>query len=69
MHPRQHAYQAGKSTESALHQLVGRIEKALDAKEYALGIFFDIEGAFDNTPTTVVGTALEDWKIHRSVKN
>ena len=50
MHPRQHAYQAGKSTESALHQLIGRIEKALDAKEYALGIFFDIEGAFDNTP-------------------
>jgi len=53
----------------ALHQLVGRIEKALDAREYALGIFFDIEGAFDNTPTTVVATALEDWKIHRSVKN
>ena len=26
IHPRQHAYQAGKSTESALHQLVGRIE-------------------------------------------
>ena len=49
MHPRQHAYQAGKSTESALHQLVGRIEKALDAKEFALGIFFDIEGAFDIT--------------------
>ena len=69
MHPRQHAYQAGKSTESALHQLIGRIEKALDAKEYVLGIFFDIEGAFDNTPTTAVATALEDWKIHRSVKN
>jgi len=69
MHPRQHAYQAGKSTESSLHQLVGRIEKALDAKEYALGIFFNIEGAFDNTPMTAVATALEDWKIHRSVKN
>jgi len=26
IHSRQHAYQAGKSTESALHQLVGRIE-------------------------------------------
>jgi len=25
IHPRQHAYQAGKSAESALHQLVGRI--------------------------------------------
>ena len=69
MHPRQHAYQAGKSTESALHQLVGRIEKALDAKEFALEIFFDIEGAFDNTPCNAVRTALEEWRIHRAVKN
>jgi len=47
--PRQHAYQPGRSTVSALHQLVGRIEKALDAKQYALGVLFDTEGAFDNT--------------------
>jgi len=33
IHPRQHAFQAGKSTESALYQLVGRIEKAVDAIE------------------------------------
>ena len=37
LHPRQHAYQAGKSTESALHQLVSRLEKALDQRQYALG--------------------------------
>ena len=47
LHPRQHAYQAGKSTESALHQLVSRLERAQDQKQYALGVFFDIEGAFD----------------------
>jgi len=52
IHPRQHAYQAGKSTESALHQLVGRIERALNAKEYTLGVLFDIEEAFDNTTMT-----------------
>ena len=28
----QHAYQAGKSVETALHQLVVRVEKALDQK-------------------------------------
>jgi len=42
IHPRQHAFQAdqaGKSTESALHQLVGRIEKVFDAKEHSLGVF------------------------------
>jgi hypothetical protein len=49
LHPNQHAYQAGKSVETALHQLVVRVEKALDQQEIALGVFLDIEGAFDNT--------------------
>jgi len=31
IHPRQHAFQLGRSAESVLHQLVGRIKKALDA--------------------------------------
>ena len=49
LHPNQHAYQTGKSVETALHQLVVRVEKALDQQEIALGVFLDIEGAFDNT--------------------
>jgi ribonuclease HI len=47
LHRKQHAYQSGKSVESALHQLVSRIEDALDRKEIALAAFLDIEGAFD----------------------
>jgi len=49
LHPNQHAYQAGKSVEIALHQLVLRVEKALDQQEIALGVFHDIEGEFNNT--------------------
>jgi hypothetical protein len=49
LHPNQHAYQAGKSVETALHQLVVRVEKALDQQDLALGIFLDIEEAFNNT--------------------
>jgi len=49
LHPNQHAYEAGKSVETALHQLVVRVEKALDQQEIALGVFLDIEGAFNNT--------------------
>jgi hypothetical protein len=49
LHPNQHAYQAGKSTDTALHQLVVRVEKVLDHKETALGVFLDIEGVFNNT--------------------
>jgi hypothetical protein len=49
LHPNQHAYQAGKSVETVLHQFVVRVEKALDQQEIALGAFLDIEGAFNNT--------------------
>jgi hypothetical protein len=49
LHPNQHAYQAGKSVEKALHQLIVRVEKVLDQQEIALGAFLDIEGAFNNT--------------------
>jgi Reverse transcriptase (RNA-dependent DNA polymerase) len=45
----QFAYQALKSTVSALHHLVTKIEKALKYKEVALSSFVDIQGAFDNT--------------------
>ena len=48
LYPNQHAYQAGKSVEMALHQLVVWVEKALDQQEIALGVFLDI-GAFNNT--------------------
>ena len=49
LHPKQHAYQAGKSTDSALDWLVKTIEISLERKEIAVGIFLDIEGAFNNT--------------------
>ena len=59
----------GNQAESALHQLVGRIERALDAKEYTHCVFFDIEGAFDNTTMDSIRTALDDWKVYTSVRN
>jgi hypothetical protein len=49
LHPNQHAYQAGKSVDTALHQLVVRVEKETDQQEKALDVFLDIEGAFNNT--------------------
>ena len=58
IYQRQHVYQAGKSNESALHHLVGRVERVLQAQQYALGVFFDIQAAFDNTPVKSVKTAL-----------
>jgi hypothetical protein len=57
LHPNQHAYLAGKS-ETALHQVVARVHKALDQQQIALGVFLDIEGAFNNTCYNTMGGAL-----------
>jgi len=47
--------------------MVGRIERALQANEYTLGVFFDIEGAFDTTSCQSVKQALDEKKVHRVV--
>jgi hypothetical protein len=49
LHRNQHAYQIGKSTETALHNVVTRIENAIEHRDIAFGAFLDIEGAFDIT--------------------
>lgn len=45
----QYAYQRGKSTELALYNLVEELTRSLEGGEIALAVFFDIEGAFNNT--------------------
>ena len=58
--------------ETAFHQLVVWVEKALDQQEVALGIFLDIEGAFNNTTYDSMCVALArhgvDCTIVRWVK-
>ena len=44
LHNNQFAYRAGMSTETALFQVVHKLEKSLNYKEIALGAFLDIEG-------------------------
>jgi hypothetical protein len=67
LHPNQHAYQAGKYVETALHQLVVRVEKALDQQEVALGVFLDIEGAFNNTSYDIMFTALAKHGVGHTI--
>ena len=55
----QFAYQSNKSTVTALHSLVTKIEKAFDAKEVLLAAFLDIEGAFDNATYTSMRNAMK----------
>ncbi len=51
----QHAFRKGKSTESALSNMTQHIEVALSNKGFALGVFLDIQGAFDNVrPESII---------------
>ena len=46
----QHAFRKGFSTESALSNMVEYIESAFIGPGFALAVFLDIQGAFDNVP-------------------
>ncbi|KAI5739583.1 hypothetical protein M8J77_020980 [Diaphorina citri] len=52
--PNQHTYQPGKSTETALNELVNRIKQALKNQEITVAVFLDIAGAFDNTSINAI---------------
>ena len=67
LHPNQHAYQAGKSVEMALHQLVEWVEKALDQQEIALGVFLDIDGVFNNTSYDSMCAALARHGVDHTI--
>ena len=46
VHVNQHGFTKGKSCDSALSSLVGRIEKALVDHTWAIGVFLDINLLF-----------------------
>lgn len=64
----QHAFQEGKSTETALHTLTTLIEESIAQKEFAICTFLDIEGAFDNTPYTAVDKSLSERRVNATVR-
>jgi hypothetical protein len=59
LHRIQRSYQIGKSTETALHNVVTCIEYALKHKDIALGVILDIEVAFDRTSFDTIKQAAE----------
>jgi hypothetical protein len=63
----QHAYQRGRSNETALYNLVSRIKSALGQKIFAFGIFLDVEGAFDNTSLEAMGKTSGDHEVHSTI--
>jgi hypothetical protein len=60
LHQNQHAYQIGKSTETALQNAVARTENATEHKDTAFGAFLNIEGAYDRTSFDIIKQAAEN---------
>ena len=67
LHSNQHAYRAGKSVETALHQLMVWVEKALDQQEIALDVFLDTEGVFNNTSYDSMCVALARHEAYHTI--
>jgi hypothetical protein len=67
LHRNQHAYQTGKSTEAALHNVVIHTEKAIEHRDIALGAVLDIERAFDRTSFDIIKQAVERHGIEPTV--
>lgn len=55
----QYVYREGRSTDIALHHLMRQVETQMEAKGCALGVFLDIEGAFDSTTCKIICEAME----------
>lgn len=67
LHVNQHAYQVEKSTDSALHKLVAKVERSFEVDKIALGCFMDIEGAFDDTNFEIIRRALVERGVEPMV--
>ena len=64
----QHAFRSGKSTESALSQIVNEIEKGVLRRGYTLAVFTDIAGAFDNLSFDAASKAMKSKKISGEIQ-
>jgi hypothetical protein len=60
LHKNQHAFRRGHSTEIPLSKLTNFVETAFTNKEYAVAIFLDIIGAFNNVTHQAIIKAMKD---------
>ena len=69
IHERQHAYRPGYSTESAISQVIDKIEQGLLKKSFTLSAYIDIASAFDKLSSTKATEALRRRGISNDIVN
>ena len=60
---KQFGFKRGTSTDAAIHKITRKIEDAILDGGHALGLFLDIEGAFDNISFDALTSALKESDI------
>jgi ribonuclease HI len=65
----QFGFRKRKSTEAAIHRLTRKIEDAIQNGQFALGVFLDVEGAFDNIKYSSIWNALNKAKVPPVIAN
>ena len=67
IHRLQFGFRKGRSTEHAISKAVNIIEKGIEQKQYVLGVFCDIAGAFDNANLSSITDCMRDRKIDENI--
>ncbi len=65
----QHAFRKGRSTETALTCMVDKLESAVKNKKFAIGVFLDIQGAFDNVKAESIIQGMKTKGFDRKIVN
>ena len=65
----QYGFRKRKGTEAALHKLTRRIEDSISNGQYALGIFLDVESAFDKIKFKSIRDAMLKIEIPKIIIN
>ena len=67
VHDRQHGFRKSKSIESAISETVNYIEKHMSNNEDVIGVFLDIQAAFDTIQPRAIRQALLDHKLNPDI--
>ena len=69
LNQRQYGFRPGSSTDAALLKVINKIQTHLKANEHVIGVFIDIQGAFDNLPHRAIKKALENTPAKGEISN
>ena len=69
IHKNQHGFQKGKSTETAISKTVNVIENLMNQRKYCIGLFLDIQGAFDTISPLHIKQTLKQQGGHVGMIN